>query len=240
MTVEALEVLSNKDTTVCKVEMVAEIFEGFYDEREEMWHGQWKEVPQSDDTHTNRMSDPAERSFDIKIDQKKYIDDLRFQYRGSTDTASIPEYTQVRYRISAWDPTDRAGTMIQEEVIVDVKSSGETKAATCNFDALSVTDSLSGVRKYSTADLGKHDGIYISSKIGGKENLNSADCEQEIFQALAIEVETGVFEQVWSENGRITNGAEVEGKYFTVQDDRIQVNINEEDFSEYQNKFSTL
>jgi hypothetical protein len=96
------------------------------------------------------------------------------------------------------------------------------------------------VRKYSTADLGNHDGIYISSKLGGKENLNSADCEQEIYQALAIEVETGVFEQVWSENGRVTNGAEVQDKYFTVQDDRIQININEDDFNEYQNKYSTL
>jgi hypothetical protein len=142
MTIEALEVLSNKDMTVCKVEMVAEVFEGFYDEREEMWHGQWKEVPKSDDTHTNDMSDPTKRSFELKVNQKKYIDDLRFQYRGTADTDSIPEFTQVRYRISAYDPTDRQGTMISEEVIVDIKSSGETKAATCNFDALSVTDSL--------------------------------------------------------------------------------------------------
>jgi hypothetical protein len=144
MNIEALKLISTKND--CPVEMVAQFFNGYFDNSINEWVGEWTEV-RTDTYQTNEMNDKTKRSFKFEITQKQYIAELSKMY-AITDMSQIAPETKLRYRFVAWDPTDFNSTMIQEEISLTVVSSGQTGAAICDFSALSLDDKITGTRKY--------------------------------------------------------------------------------------------
>jgi hypothetical protein len=116
----------------------------------------------------------------------------------------IPEETNIRYRFSAWDKTNYNSTRIEEEVTLKVVSSGQTKAASCDFSGLSLADKITGSRKYTVGS--NFDGITISTYVDGIDSLANKECANELYMAVVMQVSADQYEQVWSQDGYITAG----------------------------------
>jgi hypothetical protein len=84
---------------------------------------------------------------------------------------------------------------------VTIKSSGQTKAAACDFSSLSLSNTIQGSRTYKVGS--NFDGIHISTEIDGKDALTPAYCKDELYWVLSLKVGER-YEQVWSQDSWIT------------------------------------
>jgi sensor histidine kinase YesM len=196
MEIESLKPISAKNEDNCPIEMVAQVFDGYFDQSVNEWVGNWMEI-RNDDYITNKMNDKTKRSFQFTINQKQYISELSTRYAmASSDTSTIAQETKLRCRFVAWDETNYEMTKIEKEVTITVVSSGQTGAATCDFSPLSLDNKITGTRKYRVGE--ENDGYHISTKIAGLANLADKDCEKELFMAINLDIGGGIIEQLWS------------------------------------------
>jgi hypothetical protein len=72
--VESLALLNVKPG--CPVEIIAEVFEGYWDEEMGEWIGYWTDLRDNDYNDVTDMSDETMRSFTLEITQPQYIDTL--------------------------------------------------------------------------------------------------------------------------------------------------------------------
>lgn len=137
--------------------------------RRSEWDGN---VSYWDDWDVIRGSDNVELSLDstpvsavLKISQQDYLDHWARRYGEEKPADS----TIIKMRWSAWDPTQQQwATMKNDEFTVEVLSSKESQASFCNFDNISIDETISGDRTYQVVEYGMEPelfDIYVSTKL---------------------------------------------------------------------------
>jgi hypothetical protein len=174
------------------------------------------------------MSDASKRSFSFAVNQEAYIDTLSWKYQtSSSDATIIPETATIRYRFVAMDVSNKTNYIV-DEFELEIKSSGQTKAAACDFSTLSLTNQIQGGRTYKVGST-SFEGIHLSTTVDGLDMITPAYCGDELLMAVSVQIEEdGTYsEQFWSEDGYITAGNYVynDEMYVDKANSRIWINI---------------
>jgi hypothetical protein len=104
-------------------------------------------------------------SADLEISQNDYLEYWATRYGEDHPEDS----TLVNFRFVVWDPTKyQWSTRKEDQFTVEVRSSQETQASFCDYEMLSIDETISGDRTYDIVEAGKEPylfDIFVSTKL---------------------------------------------------------------------------